>query len=91
MLTQHGDNSITLSKDRLLVCLDAAWELEALALALPVTAPIDGTQRNQHFVVRSMAARILQLSQVLLGCLDDSMEKTHELGQIVTVTHGAEP
>jgi hypothetical protein len=59
------------------VCLDAAYELEALALALPGLVPkeVDGV----HFVVRGIAARLVQLSGVVMAGLGDEAESTASL------------
>lgn len=86
MLTQHDDGSITLSEDRATLCLEVAWELEALALVLPGMVPEDAKQ-SAHAVVRGMAGRIKQLTSVLMSGLSDSVEDVDGLSSTVMVTH----
>lgn len=79
-LATHADGSATLSKERLLVCMDASWELDALATLLP-TVTIDDTpaSTNVGYKVRCIASRIRELAIVISSGLDDDMEKTSNL------------
>ncbi len=71
---------VTLSKARHLVCMEAAWELEALAYVLPkVTTDGDEEDIQSGFVVRGIASRIVSLAHVLMSALYDDMKKTEEL------------
>lgn len=85
-LVIHDDESITVGHDRVLVCLSAAWELEELALHLAKVAS-NGPEETPHFVVRCMAGRIKELSHVLMGALNDDMEKTDHLMATVLVSN----
>ena len=67
---------------RLSVCLDAVYELDALARALPGLMPID--ERGQaHLVTRGIAARMLRLTKSLLDGLTDDSVPTAELSKVV--------
>ena len=86
-LTIHSDESVTLSKARHWVCLEAVWELDALALLLPkVTSNGDPEATQAALVVRGVAARIKELSSVLMAGLHDEMETTDALAFRVGVT-----
>ncbi len=87
MLTEHKDGSMTMSKDRALVCFECVWELEALANTLPGIVPMSTEGRNdRHFAVRSTAGRIKQLAGVLMACLGDSAEEASQLHDLVRVS-----
>ncbi|PJC21604.1 MAG: hypothetical protein CO065_02380 [Comamonadaceae bacterium CG_4_9_14_0_8_um_filter_57_21] len=87
MLTEHDNESVTLSRERLTVCLTVAWELEALAMVLPGIVPLDASHGGSHYVVRGMAGRLKQLAGVLMSGLGDSVEETKDLNSTVMVTH----
>ena len=61
--------SLTLSQGRQRACLEAAWEIEALALLLPrldlSEEPVAALQ------LRGVAARLAELSRVVMTGLDD--------------------
>ncbi len=81
------DKSVTLGAARFRVCIEAAWELEALALLLPkVTANSDEEATQSGFVVRGIAARIKELSGVLMAGLHDETETTAALERVVMVS-----
>lgn len=82
MLTEHDNESVTLSRERLAVCLEVA-----LAMALPGMVPLDGAARSSHLVVRGMAGRLKQLAGVLMAGLGDRLEETDGLNSTVMVTH----
>lgn len=71
------DAPITLSPTRRRACLEAAWEIEALALLLPKIdlseAPVAALQ------LRGVAARLAQLAGVVMSGLDDAMVDEQEL------------
>ena len=75
-LTEHPDGSVTLSSERQLVCLQAAWELDALAEILPRIVP---GSISAHLAVRGIAARIGALSQVVMLGLSDDLKPQAEL------------
>ena len=87
-LMEHTDGAATLTHERLTVCFESFWELEALAMALPGLVPTDA-HTNAHFLVRATAGRIKQLTSVLMARLGDSMEKTSDLQCTLLVTHKA--
>lgn len=65
-LTEHQDGSATLGSDRHMVCLQAAFELEALAGILPGLVP---DHEPSHLTVR-----IRSLWRVLMSGLSDDSE-----------------
>ena len=87
MLTEHKDGAVTLSNERLMVCLECVWELDALAMLLPDIVPVNPDGHNEkHFAVRGVAGRIKQLAGVLVAGLGDSMEETGQLHDLVRVS-----
>jgi hypothetical protein len=86
-LTTNENKSVTLSKDRHAVCLEAAWELEALAFVLPEVANSKTVEDlNSGFVVRCIASRIRELSNALMAGLMDDAETVERLERKVLVT-----
>ena len=75
-LNEHGDGSATLSSDRHMVLLQAAFELEALAGILPGLVP---DHEPSHLTVRGIAGRIRSLSGVLMSGLSDDSEPVAHL------------
>lgn len=72
--------AVTLSKSRHAVCLEAAWEIDALALALPGLVPIEvGAEDGTRLVVRGLAARLSQLANALQAGLFDEVVTVREL------------
>lgn len=69
-LTEHPDGSATLSDERKMVCLEAVWELEALAGILPGLIP---DHEPFHLTVRGIAGRIRSLSEVVISGLSDEL------------------
>ena len=61
------------------VCMDAIYEIEALASALPGLVPRELDVNGVHFVVRGIAARLSDLSGVVMAGLDDDAESTISL------------
>ncbi|MDP1637600.1 MAG: hypothetical protein Q8L62_05905 [Candidatus Nitrotoga sp.] len=76
-LITSKEESVTMSRDRLMICLGAAWELDALAMLLPKL--VSGNEEQEHLLVRGVAGRIKSLSEVLMSVLDDDMETTDNL------------
>lgn len=71
------DTPITPSPTRQRACLEAAWEIEALALLLP---KIDLTEQPVAALqLRGVAARLAQLAGVVMSGLDDAMVDELEL------------
>ena len=69
------------------LCLEVAWEIDALARVLPGLVPCvaDGTP-DPHFVVRAIAGRLLRLSGVLMGMADN--EAADDLMQVIDLQAG---
>ena len=89
-LTEHADGSVTLSHKRLNVCLEAAWEIDALADLLPTIVPCsDELSTPAHLVVRGMADRIKRLSIVLMSGLHDDAATLEALERKVFVSRRA--
>ena len=82
-LTEHADGSVTLSASRLNVCLEAAWELEALANILPGLVPCAADSGPAHFAVRGIADRIRRLSCATMSGLSDDMQPLEDLQRTV--------
>lgn len=74
--TTTESGGVTLSERRMKVCLEAAWEIDALARILPEQVPIIDGCHGAHHVVRGIAGRLLRLSSLLMSgigeCGDDS-------------------
>ena len=77
---------IPMSEPHRRLCLELAWEMDALARVLPGLVPsVDGST-DPHFVVRAMAGRLLRLSGVLMGMVDN--EALDELAQVIDLQAG---
>lgn len=86
-LTTGENKSVTLSMERHRVCIEAAWELEALAYLLPtVTSNSDSEATQSGFVVRGIAARLVGLANALMAGLHDDAVTVEELQRDVLVT-----
>ena len=72
---------------RLAVCLDAVWELDALAKLLPGVVP--KTIEGEYLVVRGIAGRMLRLTSALMQGLSENAVSTDEIAQIVTLVGDA--
>ena len=79
---------VKMDDPRQMLCLEAAWEIEALSRVLPVLVPNDAENNGAHFVVRALAGRLLRLSHVLMGALGDNAETTDELARVITLDGG---
>ena len=64
-ITESG--GVTLSKRRMDACLEAAWEINALARILPDQVPNIDECRGAHHVVRGISGRLLRLSSLLMS------------------------
>ena len=84
-LTTAKNEAVTLSKSRHLVCLEVAWELEALALLLPNLVPNVDEAHGAHHAVRGIAGRFVELSNVLMSALGDDAETTEDLERRVFI------
>lgn len=77
------DAPITLSPTRRRACLEAAWEIEALALLLPkielTEQPVAALQ------LRGVAARLAQLAGVVMSGLDDATVGEGDLQRLVNL------
>lgn len=85
------DKSMMVQMDdrRQMVCLEAAWEIDAVARILPGLVPIGDEDSHQaHLVVRAMAGRLLRLTHVLMGALSDNVEETERLENVVGLESG---
>lgn len=86
-LIVHPDGSATLSRDRLLLCLEIAWELDALGYLLPsVTTSHDLESRATCLAVRGFSARFVQLAGALMAAVDDNGVPLSSLTSQVFVT-----
>ena len=87
-LTPAEDGSTRLSAERLGICLESTWEIDALARALPGLIPITDTDSSAlHFAVRGIAARILQLNDAVMAGLWDDGHTLLNLQKTVTLKY----
>ncbi len=70
------------------LCIEAVWEIEAIARTLPNLAEIVDDDFNRRLVVRDMAGRLLRLTGVLLDGLGDSNVSTEDLNSILRLDGG---
>lgn len=75
-LTTAENGAVTLSKDRHDVCMEAAWELDAIASMLPGAVDrTDEVAMASSLKVRCMAARVRELANALMsGLCDDAVK-----------------
>lgn len=85
-LSTAENGAVTLGKDRHSVCMEVAYELEALALVLPDLVPNVGEAPGAYHAVRGVAGRFVTLANALMAALGDDMETTQELEQKVLVS-----
>ncbi len=79
MLTEHQDESVTLSHERKMACIESAWELDALGTLLGKLDDSDLLALQ----VRTMAIRIVTLAGVLMMATSDKAAKTEDLMKTV--------
>lgn len=84
-LNTDENGTVTLGKDRHTVCLEAAWELEALAFLLPGLVPNIDEAHGAYHAVRGISGRLVVLSNILMAALGDEAEKTKRLERKVLV------
>lgn len=68
-LKLHDDGGVTLSKQRKLVALNAAWELNGIGKHLLALETADTTE-HVEFVKRGLNVRISELADVICGAID---------------------
>lgn len=81
--------SIPMTEPHRRLCLEVAWEIDALARVLPGLVPCvaDGPRgTDPHFVVRAMAGRLLRSSHVLMGVADN--DDPDDMAQIINLDGG---
>lgn len=76
-LTTAENGAMTLGHERLLVCLEALWEIEVLAGMLPGLVPEE--VHCAHLAVRGVACRLRDLSRAVMSGLDDAVLATADL------------
>ena len=80
---------VNMDKRRHMACLEATWELDVIARALPGLVPnIDEETYSAQFLVRAMAGRLLRLSSVLMCALSDDTVPTDSLERILSLDGG---
>lgn len=82
-MNEHG---VTLSRDVTTLCLEVAWEVDALARTLPGLVPSTDAACDPHFVARCIGGRLLRLSSLLMAALDG--EPVEELRGIIDFQQG---
>jgi len=73
------DDGPAMDKARRLVCLEAAWEIDALARLLPSIVPRIDDTLEEFLQVRGIAARLRSISTVLMSACSDDQEATENL------------
>ena len=84
-LTTAENGDVTLSKARSDICLQVAYELEALASVLPGLVPNIDEAHGAHHAVRGLAGRFVSLANVLMAAIGDEVESTEILSRRVFV------
>lgn len=72
-MSENLSDDVVLSRARQLACLEATWELSALARQLPCLTPLDGVSQ-QHLVIRGIAARMESLANIVMSGIDEPEE-----------------
>ena len=81
--TPATPKTTTITENRLHLCLEAAWELDALARCLPgLVLNVEDTKMS-YLAVRGIAGRLLRLASVLMSGLDDDSESEAKLQSIL--------
>lgn len=73
-MSENQSSDVELSWQRQLACLEAAWELAALARQLPIIVPLDDSTNQQHFVIRGVVARIDKLASIVISAIHEDEE-----------------
>lgn len=80
---------VTLDYARMIVCLEAAWEIDALARALPgMVERVVEAESQAHYLARGVAGRMLRLTSVLMSAIDEADIPTTRLEQIIGLESG---
>lgn len=58
--------AVNLTNERQMLCMEVAWEIDALARKLPDLVPLVADDGGAHFLVRAIAGRLLRLTSVLM-------------------------
>jgi len=87
-LKKTNDGQVLICNERVLLCLEAAWELSALSQVLPDLVPNIDEAHGAHHAVRGVAGRFLQLSSVLMDALGDEFMPTAKLHELIHVRGG---
>lgn len=80
-LTQHENKAVTLTGERRSLCLEATWELDAIAKGLVAFASV-GTEAEsgQHeYACRAVATRIHALAMLLMYGVSEETESLDDL------------
>lgn len=75
------DDGPVMDQGRITVCLEAAWEIDALARLLPSLLTRDDDALAEFLQVRGVAARLRSISTVLMSACGDEQEATESLRQ----------
>jgi len=86
-IVKNADESVALSVERSYLCLEATWEISALARALPDLIPDTDENMDTRLLVCGLAARIEQLSDAVMGGINDQLEPIAKLQRIVTLKY----
>ena len=78
-LSTAKDGIVSLGKERHSLCMEVAYQLEALALVLPDLVPNVAEAYPARHAVRSIAGRFVELANALMAALGDDAETTERL------------
>lgn len=84
-MSSGADKSVHLDEARALVCMEAAWEIDALAALLAgQTVDPDSVDVMQHLLVlRGVCCRVRRLSSVLMSAIGEADLPTERLERVV--------
>lgn len=68
-----------MDEGRITVCLEAAWEIDALARLLPSLLTRDDDNLAEFLQVRGIAARLRSIATVLMSACSDEQEAIESL------------
>lgn len=83
---REGAGSVALHGENVAVAYEIAWEVAAIARALPGMAPISGDTEDTPFLIRGIADRLHRLSGIFMALLDTPAEPVGELAREALLT-----
>lgn len=82
-MSSGNDEAVHLDARRVLVCMEVAWEIDALAILL-AQQDVDPEDLMRHLLVlRGVCGRIRRLSSVLMSAVGEPEMSTEHLQRIL--------